>query len=245
MKVDDSARTALRFCPVVENMVAHERTIVPQAAIVRARALARARAALRTGDPRLLAVPPQPTHGRRLQFAAAASVALLASAAAAVQLAWPPSSAPPPGARSPQATRNEQVVLPSAAAEPAPPPTPKAAPGRSTPFPSTVPTKTPGVGHHTNQPEKDANIFDELRLLESAQKSEARGDFVAALAVTTDHERRYPAGQLCEEREVLQLRALVGLGRGSEARQAAAQFRRNYPRSILLRTLDEMLTASP
>jgi hypothetical protein len=37
---------------------------------------------------------------------------------------------------------------------------------------------------------------------------------------------------------------LVGLGRGSEARLLATRFRHDFPRSVLLPKLDEMLATS-
>jgi hypothetical protein len=72
-----------------------------------------------------------------------------------------------------------------------------------------------------------------------------RGDYTDVLAILAEHERRYPAGRLSEEREVLRVKALVGLGRGGEARRAAASFRLHFPRSVLLRKIDEILASRP
>jgi hypothetical protein len=244
MKADQLVRMAPGFCPAVEALLDHERSIVPQVAIVRARALARARAALGECDWALLPGPGR--RLRRLFVAAAASVALLASAAAAFQLTRASSSWPlPTGAPVSQAMRYAQAAPTASAAEASPPPAQKAAPAPSTPATSTAPAKASAPSRPTSQPAKDDGVLDELRLLERAQKSDARGDFAAVLAITTDLERRYSAGRLREERDVLRLRALVGLGKSSEARSLATRFRRDFPRSVLLPKLDEMLAAAP
>jgi hypothetical protein len=241
MKDGASVRMPPRCCPEVEAMLAHERSIVPQVAIVRARALSRARAALWECDWALLPAPGRP---RRLFVAAAASVALLASAAAAYQLTRAPSPEPERGARTPQSMWYAQAVPPSATAEPAAPSAEKLASARAPASAGTLPTKTSGVGLQASQPGQEDGGFGELRMLERAQKSDARRDFAAVLSVTTDIERRYPAGRLREERDALRLRALVGLGRGSEARLLATRFRHDFPRSVLLPKLDEMLATS-
>jgi hypothetical protein len=48
-----------------------------------------------------------------------------------------------------------------------------------------------------------------------------------------------------EEREALRVKSLVGLGRRSAARRAAAEFEANFPRSPLLPTVSEMLDSMP
>ena len=241
MRGDDSGRMPPAFCPGVEALLAHERSIAPQMMIVRARVLARARAALCGGD---WVLQPATDHRRRLLFAAAAGVVLLASGAAAFQLARSLPPVPPTGTPWPQVTRHAQLAPPSAVASPASSSAAKAAPARVTPTASTVSAQTAEAGLPKSQLGEEDDVLDELWLLERAQMSNARGDFATALAVATDHERRYPAGRLCEEREVLRLRALVGLGRDGEARQAVVRFRRDFPRSVLLPKLDEMVAIS-
>jgi len=109
----------------------------------------------------------------------------------------------------------------------------------------SVPAKAAATGLPVSQPGEKDDASGELRLLERALTLNARGEHAAVLALAADHERRYPAGRLCEEREVLRLRALLGLGRGNEARRAVAGFRRDFPHSVLLPKLDEMLAISP
>jgi hypothetical protein len=230
MRFGDSGRILPCFCPAVEALLVHERTIVPQVAIARARALARARAALRAGNFVALANPPMPERGWRLRFAVAAGVVFLASAAAAYQVLRRPGP-PSPGGESPQLMQTAKTVPPrvvelvrSGNA------TPVCAARAANPIPAKALEGRPA-----------SMVAEELRLLEHAQQSAARGDYAAVLAVTSEHVRRYAGGRLCEEREALRLRALIGLGRDDEARKAAVRFRHDFPRSVLLLNLDDML----
>jgi len=71
-------------------------------------------------------------------------------------------------------------------------------------------------------------------LLAPSRAALARHDFAGALVAIADHARRFREGRLAEEREALRVKALAGLGRVQEARAAAAEFRRRFPRSALL-----------
>ena len=103
-----------------------------------------------------------------------------------------------------------------------------------------IPPATPRAG----QQEKDTGVPNELELLERARHSDARGDYVDALATIAAHQRLHPTGRLREEREALRLHALIGLGRAAEARQAAQEFIRDFPHSVLLSSLREMLASA-
>jgi len=242
MKTDYSIRVLPPFCPAIEALLSHERTIVAQVAIVRARALARARNALRARDFAVPATPSVLEHGRRvLWFAAAASIALLASGAAAYQMLRSPN----PGASPPHFLQCAQVEPSSATGKAAPTPTAKSAPVPTVLSASTTPGKLAGTSRPTSPVAKQETVVEELQLLERAQQFAARGEHAAVLAVTNEHERHYSGGRLCEEREALRLRALIGLGREREAHQAAARFRRDFPRSVLLSKLDAALASSP
>jgi hypothetical protein len=85
----------------------------------------------------------------------------------------------------------------------------------------------------------------ELRLLEQARLAVAQEDFVRAIGVLSEHARRFRAGRLVEEREALRIKSLVGLGRRSDARRAAAQFEEGFPRSPLLPAVSRMLDSEP
>jgi len=129
------------------------------------------------------------------------------------------------------------VALPSATEPVEPSPAPPTA--------VSVPLKTSSVHRGTAPTDSDASKTAELELLTRARHADARGDYASVLASANEHERSYPNGRLSEEREVLRIKALVALGRVSEARGAAAKFRRQFPRSVLLQKVDGMLSSLP
>jgi hypothetical protein len=80
----------------------------------------------------------------------------------------------------------------------------------------------------------DADAYAaELKLLRQARADVAGARFSAALTSIAEHERRFPAGRLREERDALRVKALAGLGRSEDARAAAERFGARYPRSVL------------
>jgi hypothetical protein len=84
----------------------------------------------------------------------------------------------------------------------------------------------------------------ELTLLDAARKATRSGDFATALSVLREHEQRFPRGHLVEEREALKVKALFGLGRDDEAKQAAEGFRRRFPQSVFLPSVNRMMGAA-
>jgi hypothetical protein len=80
----------------------------------------------------------------------------------------------------------------------------------------------------------------ELRLLRQARAAVAREEYAAALPPIAEHARRFKDGRLSEEREALRVKSLAGLGRGEDARRAAATFRARFPRSVLLSAVNKM-----
>jgi len=56
------------------------------------------------------------------------------------------------------------------------------------------------------------------------------------------HRRQFPRGRLAEERDALAIRALISLGRTTEARQRARAFRTAYPNSFLAPALESALS---
>jgi len=86
-----------------------------------------------------------------------------------------------------------------------------------------------------------SGIASERRLLDRARQALRRGAHGQARAALDAHRRRFPGGQLEEERESLTVRLLVATGQLERARAAARRFRRRFPRSILLPALDTIL----
>ena len=89
---------------------------------------------------------------------------------------------------------------------------------------------------------KESEIYAmELRVLKPAQRALAKKDYSSALAFVAEHQRRFPAGRLSEEREALRVRALLGLGRDAEAKHAGSAFQKRFPDSALGPRVEEML----
>jgi hypothetical protein len=95
----------------------------------------------------------------------------------------------------------------------------------------------PAVSPHTG----NERYALELKVLQPARAAVARDDFSSALAAIAEHERRFPDGQLAEEREALRVQALSGLQRTEEASRAAAAFRERFPGSVLLSRMRKSL----
>jgi hypothetical protein len=107
------------------------------------------------------------------------------------------------------------------------------------------PVETPAPSVRPTAKSQQESGSEEIQLLSRARKADARHDYAEVLSVLSEHERTFPAGRLSEEREVLRVKALVGLGRTDQARRSAARFRRQFPKSVLLHKLDEMLASTP
>ncbi|HEX6278335.1 MAG TPA: hypothetical protein VFZ53_35055, partial [Polyangiaceae bacterium] len=138
-----------------------------------------------------------------------------------------------PAADSPTKPRPpEPPVAPPLALEP------QAARDMAPPQPSNAVTasRRPSVG----------NAYAvELSILQRARSAVAGGRFSSALDAIAEHQRRFPAGNLREEREALRVRALAGLGRADEARRAAESFRDHYPGSVLSPRIEETARPAP
>lgn len=127
-------------------------------------------------------------------------------------------------------------------------PAPRAAPARATtppPAPSPPPSgersPEPEVEHvdlppvPTDGPRRSptratADTRAEIELLRAARTA-LRSDPARALALTDDHRRRFAAGVLGQEREVIAVEALARLGRSEDAKRRAATFRQTFPNS--------------
>jgi hypothetical protein len=95
--------------------------------------------------------------------------------------------------------------------------------------PDSAPTPTPELGSAV-----------ELGLVGRAQAA-LETDAVRALALASDHERKFPTGALVQEREVIAIDALVRLGRLPDAEARAARFRERFPASVHARRVDVLL----
>lgn len=155
------------------------------------------------------------------QQSASPDPAAIASDSGAVSTAARASSMEPPAAPSPP---------PPAAPAPVEPARPVAPRRRPTPRPAPAPTST---------------LAAEQALLEKARRALDAEDGPAALAAVADHARRFPRGQLAEERALLEIQALVRSGRLDAAHSRAARFRARFPDSLLLEALNLALEMAP
>jgi hypothetical protein len=214
----------------IASLLASERIIDAEPAELRQRALRRAEAAQAKHSLRPAALGV--ARWRWLGVAAALAVATLAAAVESRHRAAAP--APPVGsAQSAQAT----VELP------APQPAPRAQPAESaesTQSPTVASAAAPRPALTRAQ-----GYALELKLLQPARAALNRGDDATALAAIAEHERRFPNGQLSEEREGLRVFALLGAGRTAEACRAATAFRRRFSHSMLLSRMNAACGAVP
>jgi hypothetical protein len=154
--------------------------------------------------------PPPAHHARATPSSVAADVEPAPAAAPAPVVAAPAPVAAAPG---PVAAPAPATPAPAAAAAPA----------------AVEPPRKPA--HHSDP---DEALPAERELLEQGRAALGRGDSARALAAVARHQKRFPHGQLAEERESLWIRALVAAGEPDAARARAADFRARYPRSIFL-----------
>jgi hypothetical protein len=78
-------------------------------------------------------------------------------------------------------------------------------------------------------------------LLDGARRALVRGDGMAALTAIDAHRQRFPDTTLAEERAVLEIRALLALGRLAEARERHAAFERMFPGSLFAPSLRSLV----
>lgn len=124
----------------------------------------------------------------------------------------------------PQTARVEPLPSTPAAPEPSvvqPPPV----------VPAPVSPKEPRVT-------ADEQLALEKSFVEQARVAMARQDPNAALEALAQHARRFPRGQLTEERMALEVMALSSAGRTVEARNVANSFRKRFPDGLFRATVD-------
>ena len=107
-----------------------------------------------------------------------------------------------------------------------------------------------GLSHGAGAPSAAASaagpsseLARERALLDLARASAAQGEPGQVLERVAEHTAQFPHGHLTEEREALAIRALLALGRESEARERAQAFRSAYPNSFLTPVIDSALSA--
>lgn len=221
----------------LQPLFAVEREILPEPEDVCNRALRRARAAMAYQS--MQAGGLAPARRARLGRVAAAAVILLSLCAAAFEAGYQmkartatvkPTVVKAPTAPPPRLVPEQPGVQPPAPSAPAPS-------ARQAFAPPHRPKVKPATPENASA-EPEAR---ELRVLQPALDAVASRDFSAALVAVAAHQKRFPSGQLAEEREALRVKALIGLGRMAEAQRAGAAFRQSFPHGTLQGEVVEML----
>lgn len=221
----------------VQTALESGKAVPRQPEAVRSRVLARARATV-ASPPVQPSLPPHahPLLPHYLTMPVVAG-ALALGVAAGVRALNDHASSAPAARRVPPASVASAVLPPALPGAPpraliAPPPAvASVAPGDSAP---TAESSRPRAHHHAETPQ---SYEAELGLMRNAHTAYAAHEFANALVLVGEHARRFPAGLLAEEREALRVRCLLGSGRTSEARRAAAAFASRFPRSVLVSRL--------
>ena len=131
-------------------------------------------------------------------------------------------------------------VITSPAAVPAPAPAPVLE--QDSPSVSAPPL---APHHRVNVAAPVEDLAAERALLDGARSALAARDAPRALALTADHAREFPRGQLAEERESIVVKALVTSAQPDAARARAARFHRAHPHSIFLPAVDAAIESIP
>lgn len=128
------------------------------------------------------------------------------------------------------------VRTPSLTPIPRPPPAPpsSASPERDR-HPPAAPALEAAASTASNQLVAESMLLDRARTaIDNAQPAEA-------LALTRKHARVFARGKLSQERDAMTIRALIDLGRETEARSTAARFHARYPGSVLWPRIESLI----
>jgi hypothetical protein len=106
------------------------------------------------------------------------------------------------------------------------------------PVPEIVPVPTPRSARSTPP------ARSEIAVLRRAHEALARDQASQALLILEQHRRRWPKGALVQEREVLAIQALTRIGDTAVARARAERFLSDFPESILVPRVRELVPAT-
>jgi hypothetical protein len=134
-----------------------------------------------------------------------------------------PAAEAPTSERLPSHVERRRATVPPIAARPEP-----AMPAIELPGLTVLPRQTP----------TDAD--EELRLVGAAQRALPR-DPALALALAREHARRFPGGELAQERDAIAISALWETGQRDAARARARRFVQEHPGSTYVGQMREIL----
>jgi hypothetical protein len=111
------------------------------------------------------------------------------------------------------------------------PPAPVPAPEIPAPAPAPA-IPPPVVKPRPSAPTVAAPSGEERQLIEAARTALLKRDPVAALHAISRHRAAFSSGQLAEERDSLEVQALMQQGQTEQARAAAVVFLKRFPQSV-------------
>jgi len=111
------------------------------------------------------------------------------------------------------------------------------------PTPPLVETAAPRSASSV-APDSKGSLAAERDLLDRARRKLASGEPDPALGFLEQHARRFPRGQLSEEREAMWVNVLALLGRDREARARGRAFEERFPGSLMGSSVRAALRAS-
>jgi hypothetical protein len=85
---------------------------------------------------------------------------------------------------------------------------------------------------------RQSGLREQQALLDRARLALANGQHELCLAAIATHQSRFPQSLLAEERDALTIKALAASGDLSSARERRVAFLANYPRSLLIPSLE-------
>jgi hypothetical protein len=121
-------------------------------------------------------------------------------------------------------------------------PTSSPMPSPTSPSPSAPAARSPSFASASPHASRFA---EERRLLDDARASLLQGEPENALARLDLHRARFADGLLSEERDAMQVEALVRAGRADDARERARLFRARSPGSLFLPTVESAIASIP
>jgi hypothetical protein len=106
---------------------------------------------------------------------------------------------------------------------------------------SSAPHAQPAVTASASATESASSgpVRSEIEILKEA--AGARGNPGRMLELVNEHARQHPKGMLGQEREMLRIEALVGLGKRAEAKALADAFRKGNPSSAYAERLNQIV----
>ena len=116
------------------------------------------------------------------------------------------------------------------------------------PVPVQVPpldSEPPAVVLPRTAPLSRSPSGEERQLIEAARTALLKRSPTAALQAITRHRQRFPRGQLEEERDSLEVQALMQAGEATQARAAALAFLKKFPQSVFGPAVEAALGDAP